>query len=219
MITLAAWTSLSAALLSAATAPAACRDRSGERNGSYAVLWHDTGSACLTPGVRGSYKAAWSLGARGNMVAGLGWSRGRLDARVRYRAVSFDPGSNGYLSLYGWSRHPLVEYYVVDDYGPFVPPGPGAVRLGTFESDGGTYAIYRTERVNAPSIAGNATFPQYWSVRTSPRPIGHENAITFANHLAAWRAAGLTLGRLDYQILATEGYGSRGQSEIEGVSR
>lgn len=76
------------------------------------------------PGHGGSYRTRWSLGRDGNMVAGRGWSKADASRVVRYRANTFDPGTNGYLSLYGWSLEPLVEYYIVDDYGAFVPPGP-----------------------------------------------------------------------------------------------
>jgi endo-1,4-beta-xylanase len=124
-------------------------------------------------------------------------------------------GANSYLALYGWSTDPLIETYVVESWGDsFTPPGGAAKVVGTVKSDGGTYTIYRTRRDRQPSIEGTATFDQYWSVRTARRPTGRASAITFANHVAAWRALGMKLGTMNYQVLATEGFGSNGASDV-----
>ena len=63
---------------------------------------------------------------------------------------------------------------------------------GTFDSDGGTYEVWRKWRVNAPSIIGTATFPQYWSVRTRRHTGG---TINTTKHFEKWEKAGLPLGR------------------------
>ena len=86
--------------------------------------------------------------------------------------------------------------------------------IGTVVSDGGVYEIYRTERVQKPSIRGTQTFTQFWSVRTQPRPLGADAVITFANHVEAWERLGMRLGTMNYQVLATEGFGSVGRSEV-----
>ena len=193
----------------------ACVRGTGTHDGYFYTSWRDSDPACMTLGAAGRYTVTWDLRPRGNIVVGKGWKPGSADRKVGYRAAAFEPGVNGYLTLYGWSTDPLIEYYVVDSWGSnFTPPGEDAPVLGTVDSDGGTYRIYRTTRVEKPSIRGTQTFDQFWSVRTEKRPQGADNTITFTTHVAAWRSHGLELGTMDYQVMATEGFGSTGRSDV-----
>ncbi len=207
---------LAFAVLGGGTAEAqtVCSNQTGTNNGFYYQMYLSSGTACMTLGGAGNYSTNWSLGSSGNMVAGKGWSTGSTSRRIGYNAGVFNGGSNAYLALYGWSTNPLIEYYVVEAHGGFTPPGSGATYMGQVTSDGGTYNIYRTQRVNAPSIIGNATFYQVWSVRTSNNSTGTNHTITFANHVNAWRSHGMNLGTMNYQIMATEGYASTGSSNL-----
>lgn len=205
---------LALGLAGTAQAQSICNNTTGTNNGFYYQNWKDGGSGCLNLGSGGNYSISWNVSGNKNLVAGKGWQNGSTSRVVGYNAGVFNPGGNSYLSFYGWSTSPLVEYYIVENWGNWQPPGNGAQFMGTVNSDGGTYNIYRTQRVNAPSIQGTATFYQYWSVRTAKRSTGTNNTITFANHVNAWRSKGMNLGAMNYQILATEGYGSVGNSNV-----
>jgi endo-1,4-beta-xylanase len=203
------------AVAGSAPARSECVRGTGTHDGFFYTSWRDSGEACMTLGEAGHYAVTWDMRPRGNLVVGKGWRTGSADRTIGYRAAAFEPGSNGYLTLYGWTTEPLIEYYVVDDWGAeFTPPGPDAEVLGTVDSDGGTYRIYRTQRVDKPSIRGTQTFYQYWSVRAEERAQDADQTITFANHVAAWREHGLELGMMDYQVMATEGFGSSGRADV-----
>ncbi len=205
---------VAASLMVSVTAQAQtiCSNSTGNQGGYFWTFFRDSGSGCMTLGANGNFSVNWQLGSSGNLVVGKGWATGSTSRVINYNAGVFNPGNNGYLTLYGWTTNPLVEYYVVDNWGNYTPPG--AQSMGTVTSDGGTYNIYRTQRVNAPSIIGTATFYQYWSVRTQKRPIGQNHRITFQNHVNAWRSRGWNLGQMNYQVMAAEGFGSNGSANL-----
>lgn len=195
----------------------------GTHNGFYYSFWKDSGNASMTLQAGGRYTSQWNSGTN-NWVGGKGWNPGNSTRVINYSgSYNVSNSQNSYLALYGWTRSPLIEYYVIESYGSYNPAScSGGTDYGSFQSDGATYNVRRCQRVNQPSIDGNQTFYQYFSVRNPKKGFGNiSGTITFANHVNFWASKGLNLGNHNYQVLATEGYQSTGSSDItvsEGTS-
>ncbi len=123
----------------------------------------------------------------------------------------YQPNGNSYLCVYGWTVDPLVEFYVLESWGDWRPPGDDVAVKETVTIDGGTYEIYLTKRVNQPSIQGTKTFDQYWSVRTDRRT---EGTISVSEHMKAWEKLGMKLGKMYEVAVCVEGYQSSGKANL-----
>ena len=185
----------------------------GELNGYSYELWKDYGDTTMTLTKGGTFTCEWKninncLFRRGVKFDCTQTYRDIGNIAVDYK-VDYHPDGNSYLCIYGWTREPLVEYYIVDSWGNWRPPGGNP--LGTITVDGGIYDVYRTVRVNQPSIDGNTTFEQYWSVRQEKRT---EGTVNVAAHFAAWESMGMTMGKMYEAALTVEGYQSAGSAEV-----
>jgi endo-1,4-beta-xylanase len=171
----------------------------------------------MTLGNSGTFKCSWSGIENVLFRSGKKYNRTQTHSQIGvfsiiYTASSYAPVGNSYLSVYGWVDKPLIEYYIVDSWGSWRPPG-GASK-GRVTIDGGTYDIYETTRTNQPSINGTQTFKQYWSVRTEKRTSG---AISISKHFNAWADKGMTGirdGKMYEVALKIEGWQSSGSAEI-----
>ncbi|KAG6834788.1 hypothetical protein H0H93_007373, partial [Arthromyces matolae] len=114
----------------------------------YSFWMQNSAGATMDVENGGKYSLTWTAASE-NVVGGLGWNPG--SAQIINYSGTFSPSGNGYLSVYGWTTSPLIEYYIVESYGTY-NPGSAATLLGTVTSDGSSYDIYHTVRTNEPSI-------------------------------------------------------------------
>ena len=137
-------------------------NQSGTHDGYYYELWKDSGNTSMTLNSGGTFSCQWSNINNALFRKGIKFNETQTHQQIgniscTYSA-NYSPNGNSYLCIYGWTVDPLVEYYIVDSWGSWRPPG--ASSLGTITVDGGTYEIYQTTRYNQPSIRGTQTFQQ-----------------------------------------------------------
>ncbi|KAL6617778.1 concanavalin A-like lectin/glucanase domain-containing protein [Neocallimastix sp. 'constans'] len=121
-----------------------------------------------------------------------------------------------YIGVYGWSRNPLVEYYIVDNWLSAYRPGDwvGNKKYGNYVIDGAYYTIYENTRYG-PTIEGNKSFKQYFSIRDNPKDC---STIDVTAHFNQWEKLGMKLGNLyEVKILGeagSNGYGASGSVDF-----
>ena len=214
-LTLAAALCLSLLPLVMAAAPITSNKR-GTIDGFEYEYWSqypaDKGSMTLTGG--GTFECSWN---GYNMLFRTGRKFDSTKSYKDYGTMTVDyaaeytitKGDVSYLTVYGWTESPLVEFYVLESYASYKP---GNTYKGTIEVDGGTYEVWEATRVNQPSIQGTKTFQQYFSIRVDKRT---EGTITLTDHFKAWEELGLKMnGKLFEISLCAEGFNSAGSAKI-----
>ena len=180
-------------------------------------IWYQGGNNSMTSYDNGTFTAKWS--GTNDFLARVGFKYnedkshedlGPIDAYFNWKK-SGNAGGYNYIGIYGWTVDPLVEYYIVDDW--FSEPGPNLLgqKKGEFTVNGATYEIYQNQRNNAPSIKGNATFPQYFSKRKGARSCGH---IDITAHFKKWESLGMKMGKMYEAKVLVEAGGGTGSFDV-----
>jgi endo-1,4-beta-xylanase len=180
----------------------------GQHCGYTYEYWKDSGNGSLVLKADG-FSVDWSN--INNLLGRKGVRPGTGKEVVTYES-NYQPNGNSYLCIYGWFRNPLVEYYIVDSWGDWRPPG-GQGLQGSVTCDGGEYDLYKVARTG-PSIDGNGPFTQYWSVRKQRKVSG---TLTVGCHFDAWKAKGMTIGSMYEVSVTVEGYQSTGKADVKFV--
>ena len=196
--------------------PTITSNTTGTYEGYDYEYWKDNGNGTMTLNGGGTFSCSWSninniLFRTGKKLGSTKKWQDYGNITINY-ACDYRPNGNSYMSVYGWTQDPLVEYYIIDSYGTWKPPGNGIPMKGTITVDGRSYEVYSNSRTG-PSIvsSGNTTFQQYWSICTSKRSSG---TISVSEHFKQWEAKGMTMGKLYEVSMVVEGYQSSGQANM-----
>ena len=193
-------------------------NKQGTQDGYDFELWKDTGTTQMTLMGNGAFSCSWSN--INNCLFRTGKKLGSTKTYDQYGTISinyeadYNPNGNSYLCVYGWMENPTVEYYIVESWGSWRPPGNYPLK-GTITVDGATWDFYQSTRVQQPSIHGTETFEQYWSVRQVKKGTGKiAGTISVSEHFKNWEAKGYKLGKMYEVALNIEGYQSSGKATI-----
>jgi len=207
-----------------------CSNSKGTAGPGYAYeRWSSgQGSGCMTVyGVDAKYSASWTEANDFLARAGLTFDKTKTPDQIGTISAEFaetktevpmeGKTSKIYLAVYGWTVTPLAEYYVIEDYGDFVP-GPAAsdgsprTHQGTITVDGGTYDVWSLAVKDKPAITGDhEDFNQYFSVRQVRRQCGH---VSVSEHFSKWASLGLPLGKLEETMFLMEAQNNSGTVSV-----
>ncbi len=188
----------------------------GSAGGNYSYdLWSDgKGTGCMSVyGVDAAFKANWMN--VGDWIARVGLSfdksktydqLGTFSSDFAYTMSGITTGGFGNVGIYGWTVNPLHEFYIEENW---LGKPPNFTKVASFTIEGeGTYEVMTNTQTNQPNITGtNATFVQYWSVRSTPRQCGH---ISISKHFDEWKSLGLELGKMEEARISVEGQNNTG---------
>lgn len=202
-----------------------CSNGKGNAGGGQGYeLWkNEGGSGCMTVRPGGTaFAATWSEVDDFLARIGLDFNQTQTHQQIgtifaEFAETKTDDGGLTYIGVYGWTVEPLVEYYILDDWGSTKPAGVASdgtprTSVGTIVVDGDTYDVWTKLRENKPAITGDSeTFEQYFSIRQHARQCGR---ISISEHFTKWNDLGLPLGRMHEAKLLLEAQNNSGSIEF-----
>jgi endo-1,4-beta-xylanase len=213
------------------TAQELCIDKSsdqilGKKDRYNYELWnqYSQGKACITIKEGALFSGEWSGIENYLARRGLTYNQTREHQEIGEFKINYNcdynpkstKGGNSYLSVYGWTVQPLVEYYIIEDWRNWIPSmGNEAILKGSFSVNGSMYDVYEKTRVNKPSIEGITTFQQYFSIRRDNRSQG---TINISEHFDKWKELGMEMGKMHEVSFVVEGYKSEGSFEFKELN-
>jgi len=190
----------------------------GDINGIGYELWADSGNNSATFYYDCSFSCSFQRAKDYLCRSGLSFDStkthkqiGHIYAEFKLVKQNIQNVDYSYVGIYGWTRNPLVEFYVVDNWLSQWRPGDwvGNKKHGDFTIDGAQYTVYENTRYG-PSIDGDTNFKQYFSIRQQPRDCG---TIDITAHFEQWEKLGMTMGKMhEAKVLGEAGSNNGGTS-------
>ncbi|ORX75636.1 concanavalin A-like lectin/glucanase [Anaeromyces robustus] len=190
----------------------------GSINGIGYELWADSGNNSATFYADGSFSCSFQNAKDYLCRSGLSFDSTKTHQQIGHMYADFKLVKQNirnvdysYVGIYGWTRNPLVEFYVVDNWLSQYRPGDwvGNKKHGDYTIDGARYTVYENSRYG-PSIDGDTTFKQYFSIRQQARDCG---TIDITAHFEQWEKLGMKMGKMhEAKVLGEAGSTGSGTS-------
>ena len=180
---------------------------SDANGGTFSVEWSGTVNMLARSGKRWGSNSTVTVQNVGNIT---------VDFEVEWSSTD----NVKYVSVYGWGYYDQqdipsgfsneIEYYIIQDRGSYNPT-QGGKKFGSATIDGINYDFFTTDRINQPSLSGNSTFKQYWSIPSNTSQHRTKGTISISKHFEAWANAGMKMGKL-YEVasMKIESYTGQG---------
>ena len=188
------WLAPSCALLFSVAQQVNAGGTTGYNNGYfYETYYTGSGSTSITfPGGGGNFAATWTAGVTDSCAA-KGWEPGSI-RNINYNCGALS-SSVVHAGGYGWAPYPNVEWYI-SDFG-----SNSGTFIGTVNSDGGTYNVFKGTQGGGP---------QYKDSRTVSQSKGVNHIITMANHVNYWKAHIGSFGTIRETVFMVEAFSGPG---------
>lgn len=186
-------------------------DEKGTYNGYDYEFWMDHGKGTMELRDDGSFSCEWSDVNEILFKNGFRYDQTKTHQQIGNVSITYEcnyqPISDSHLAVYGWTTNPLVEFFIIESWGIWKPPGSKTSR-GTITVNGGTYDIYEMTRGFQDS---SKNYQMYFSVRQQKRTSG---IVSVSEHFKAWEALGMKLGKFYEITLCVEGYQSSDKADV-----
>jgi len=181
-------------------------------------MWADSGNNSATFYSDGSFSCSFSNAKDYLCRTGLSFDSTQSHSQIGHMYADFKLVKQNianvdysYVGIYGWTRNPLVEFYIVDNWLSEYRPGDwvGNKKHGDFMIDGAEYTVFENDRFG-PSIDGDTQFKQYFSIRKQARDCG---TIDISAHFEQWEKLGMKMGSMhEAKVLGEAGSNGAGTS-------
>ena len=205
----------------------------GTADGYYYELWNQdyAGEFNYENTENNGFTFSWDGIVNALVLKGDSFKRNTLFAsRIKEYDLTYDADVNymdgsAFAGVYGWMEKPnaYMEFYIIDSWGSW-RPNLDKEPLGSFESNGITYDIYKDIRSQMACFSAEPPTYMYYSIahenlaEKTDGVCNVKNTVNIVDHFKAWSEAGFELGYMYDAGFSVQPYRSKGEAKLNSLS-